>query len=184
LAGFIEQTSTGRYRLNRAGENALKLIRDLESWAEEAEVTRKPSVLAVASFKKRTYAFLIDFILILGITVVIAFPDSLSMLIAGSGFRLDLGIVPFSALALLWGYSTLLEGFKGQSLGKRFMGLKVVRVDGKNLTYDFSAIRNFGKAFFLPFDLLIGLRLKDKRYIRYFDKFAGTTVIDLRSHAS
>jgi uncharacterized RDD family membrane protein YckC len=80
----------------------------------------------------------------------------------------------------LWGYSTLLEGFAGQTSGKRVVGLKVVRIDGKRLFYDHAAVRNFGKAFLLPFDLLIGLRLEDKRFVRYFDKFTGTTVIDLR----
>jgi uncharacterized RDD family membrane protein YckC len=80
----------------------------------------------------------------------------------------------------LWIYFTLLEGFAGQSLGKRIIGLAVVRVDGKKLFYDHAAVRNFGKVFLLPFDLLIGLRLKDERFIRYFDKFAGTTVIDLK----
>jgi hypothetical protein len=32
-------------------------------------------------------------------------------------------------------------------------------------------------------DLLVGVWLKDKRYMRYFDKFSGTTVIDLRGRA-
>lgn len=60
------------------------------------------------------------------------------------------------------------------------LGLKAVRTDEKNLSYDYAAVRNFGKAFLLPLDLIIGLRLKDKRFIRYFDKFSGTTVIDMR----
>jgi len=58
------------------------------------------------------------------------------------------------------------------------MGLKVVRTDGKKMSYDHAAIRNFGKAFLLPFDLIVGL--KHEGFLRYFDKFAGTTVIDLR----
>jgi uncharacterized RDD family membrane protein YckC len=83
-------------------------------------------------------------------------------------------------LVLFWAYSTLLEGFAGQTLGKRILGLKVARLDGKKPFYDHVAVRNFGKAFLGPFDLFFGLRLKDKRFARYFDKFAGTTVIDLR----
>nr|MDO8133666.1 RDD family protein [Candidatus Njordarchaeum guaymaensis] len=74
---------------------------------------------------------------------------------------------------LLWLYSTLLEGLRSQSVGKRIVRLKVVRIDDKNLSYDYAAVRNFGKAFLLPFDLLIGLRIKDERFIRYFDKFVG-----------
>ncbi|MCJ7767550.1 hypothetical protein MUP79_04090, partial [Candidatus Bathyarchaeota archaeon] len=40
---------------------------------------------------------------------------------------------------------------------------------------------HLGKIFLvLPFDMLVGIRLRDKRYVRYFDKFAGTAVIDIR----
>jgi hypothetical protein len=56
----------------------------------------------------------------------------------------------------------------------------VVRLDGKTLSYDHAAVRNFGKAFPGPFDLFFGYRLGDKRFMRYFDKFAGTIVIDLQ----
>jgi hypothetical protein len=45
-------------------------------------------------------------------------------------------------------------------------------------------VRNFGKVFLLPIDLVIGWRLRDERYIRYFDKFAGTTVLDFKPQRS
>jgi len=177
LAGFIEQTPTGKYKLSKVGENAIRLIRDLEAWAVEAEVARKTSVLPLATFKKRVFAFLIDFGIIFA--VFTALPNTFAILTEGGTFRFDINIVILS-LFILWIYSTLLEGFAGQSLGKRIIGLTVVRVDGKRLFYDVAAVRNFGKVFLLPFDLLIGFRLKDERFIRYFDKFAGTTVVDLR----
>jgi len=180
LTAFLEQTPTGKYKLNKVGENAIRLIRDLEAWAVEVDVARKTSALPLATFKRRALAFLIDFFMTLAITVFLTLPNALSLLTTGDVFRLDINIIVFLTLALLWGYSTLLEGFASQSLGKRIVGLKVVRIDGKKLFYDYAAVRNFGKAFLLPFDLLFGLRLKDERYIRYFDKFAGTTVIDLR----
>jgi len=179
LTAFLEQTSTGKYKLNKVGENAIRLIRDLEAWAEDAAVERKASTLPLASFKKRTLAFLIDLAMMLAIAILLTLPNTFSMLTAGSTFRLDPNIILFT-LALLWLYSTLLEGFKGQSLGKRIIGLRVVRTDSKTLSYDYTAVRNFGKVFLLPFDLAIGLRLKDERFIRYFDKFVGTTVVDLR----
>jgi uncharacterized RDD family membrane protein YckC/DNA-binding transcriptional ArsR family regulator len=179
LSIFLEQTPTGKYKLSKAGENAIRLIKDLEAWAVEAEVARKTSTLPLATFKRRALAFLIDFFMMLAITILITLPNTLSLFTAPGAFRLDINIIVFLT-ALLWGYSTLLEGFAGQTLGKRIVGLKVVRIDGKRLFYDHAAVRNFGKAFLLPFDLLIGLRLKDKRFVRYFDKFTGTTVIDLR----
>jgi len=182
LAGFMEQTSTGKYKLSKIGENAVKLIKDLELWASEAEVVIKASTLPIASFRRRVFAFLIDFSMMLVIAILITLPNVFSLVSGTGAFPSHIDIILVVALALLWGYSTLLEGFEGQSLGKRIVGLKVIRIDGKSLSYDRAAIRNFGKVFLLPIDLLIGLRLKpkDERFIRYFDKFAGTTVVDLR----
>ena len=182
LSVFVEQTSTGKYKLSRTGENAVRVITDVESWAEVADVDRKTTQLPLASFGKRTLAFIVDFSLMLMITLLLTFPQVVSI-VTGNVFSPELSMVLFITLGLLWGYSTLLEGFNGQSLGKRLAGLKAVRTDGKKLSYDHAAIRNFGKAFLLPFDVIVGLRLKNKEFIRYFDKFAGTTVINLRLQA-
>jgi len=182
LSAFIEQTPSNKYKLSRAGENALRVISDIQSWAEAADIKRKASRLLLASLKKRTLAFLIDFLIALAITT----PLSITQLILFSANQsyinllAALGAVFMATLVILWAYSTLLEGFNGQTIGKRAKGLKVVKTDGKKLSYDQAAIRNFGKAFLLPFDLAAGLRLKDKRFQRYFDKYAGTTVITLR----
>jgi len=177
LSPFLEQTPAGKYKLNRAGESTVKVVKDVESWAEVADVRRKADELPLASFKKRTYAFLIDFLMMLAITSILVLPGVLLPQFGGF-LGLVLSGVLFVALVLLFAYSTLLEGFIGQTVGKRVIGLKVVRIDGKKLSYDHAAVRNFGKAFLLPFDLLVGL--KHERFLRYFDKFAGTTVIDLR----
>ena len=157
----------------------MRVINDVESWAEVADVNRKATQLPLASFGKRVASFLTDFLLMLVITMLFTLPQVVSIL-EGNVISPELSTVLFITLALLWVYSTLLEGFNGQSLGKRLTGLKAVRTDGKKMSYDHAAIRNFGKAFLLPFDLLVGLRLKNKEFMRYFDKFAGTTVINLR----
>jgi len=139
-------------------------------------VARNSSLLPLANFARRVYAFLIDFGLILSIFIVTA------ILSVGLG-----GAVPFDfntiflLVAVFWLYSTLFEGFAGQTVGKRISGITVIRVDNKKMFYDHAAIRNIGKIFaLLPFDLLVGHTLHDKRFMRYFDKFAGTTVINLR----
>ncbi len=183
LAPFIEQTSNGKYKLSRAGESAVRVIHDVEGWAEVADVEGKASSLPLASFKNRALAFLIDFGLIFAITSAITFlPDILS--ISGANFVSNrISALLSITVGLLWLYSTLLEGFNGQSIGKRIIGLKVVRTDGKKMSYDHAAVRNFGKVLpLLPFDLIYGWRIKNSAFMRYFDKFAGTTVIDLRSH--
>ena len=179
LGDLLEQTPTYKYQISRLGENAVAFIKDVEAWAVEADMSRK-TILPAATLKKRICAFSIDFTILLGIYLVAGNATSLlSSLVTGVAFRLDLpNIILF--LILFWAYSTLLEGFSGQTLGKRIFGMKVIRVDSKRLFYDHAAVRNFGKAFLLPFDLLFGLGLNDKRYIRYFDRFAGTMVIDIR----
>jgi uncharacterized RDD family membrane protein YckC/DNA-binding transcriptional ArsR family regulator len=183
LSAFMEQTRTGKYKLSRTGENAVRVILDVESWAEVADVSKKASQLPLASFEMRILAYLVDVALILLITVVIMFPQFVYILTTNL-LSAELSAVLFITLGLLWVYSTLLEGFNGQSLGKRLLGLKVVRTDGKRISYDHAAIRNFGKAFLLPVDIIVGLQLKNAEFIRYFDKFAGTTVINLRKQLS
>lgn len=179
LEAFLEQTPTGKYRLSKVGENAIALVKDLEAWSVETEIARRTTSLPLASFRKRTMAFLIDIGIALALFMAIpAIPSVFSSITTRIGTFPDFNIILF--LLLFWMYLTLLEGFAGQTLGKRLTGLNVVAADGKRLFYDRAAVRNFGIAFLLPFDLLVGLRLKDKRYIRYFDKFAGTIVVDLR----
>jgi uncharacterized RDD family membrane protein YckC/DNA-binding transcriptional ArsR family regulator len=177
LEVFLEQTPASKYRLSKVGENAMVLIKDLEAWSVEAQLATKTTSLPLANFKKRTAAFLIDFGIALAIFMAI--PNAISLLTPGGGIFPNFSIILF--FLLLWMYLTLLEGFAGQTVGKRIIGLTVVTTDGKKVFYDHAAVRNFGVAFLLPFDLLVGIRLKDKRYIRYFDKFSRTTVVDLRA---
>ena len=185
LSPFIEQTANGKYKLSRAGESAVRVIHDVESWAEVADVQGKASQLPFASFKNRAFAFLIDFAMILAITTAITLAPNLLSLSTAGILTGSISQVLFITIGLLWLYSTLLEGFNGQSLGKRILGLKVVRTDGKKMSYDHAAVRNFGKVLpLLPFDLLYGWRIKNNAFMRYFDKFAGTTVINLRSNRS
>ncbi len=176
LSIFVEQTTSGKYKLNREGEDAVRVIMDVMSWAELTSAEKKASELSLASFSKRSYAFLIDF----GIMILLAVPLILPLLLSVvQNLALVVLNMIFAALAILWLYSTILEGFSGQTVGKRALGLMVVRVDGKKIDYGRAVVRGFGKVL-LPFDLIFGFTLNDRRFIRYFDKFAGTTVIDLR----
>jgi uncharacterized RDD family membrane protein YckC len=166
--------------LTKAGENAIRLLGDLKAWAVEVDAAKIGSSLPLAAFRKRAYAFAIDLAIAVAVfALYLALSYAFSLVTRGPTSILDPSVIIFS-LVLFWIYFTLLEGFAGQSLGKRIIGLIVVRVDGKKLFYDVAAVRNFGKVFLLPFDLIAGYRLKDSRFIRYFDKFAGTTVKDLR----
>ena len=147
LSPFIEQTSSGKYKLSRAGESAVRVIHDVEGWAEVADIEGKASSLPLASFRNRALAFLVDFALIFAITAAITFlPQVLSL--TELNFISDrVSTLLYITVGLLWLYSTLLEGFNGQSIGKRILGLKVVRIDGKKMSYDHAAVRNFGKVY-------------------------------------
>ena len=57
---FLEQTSTGKYRLNSFGRNALRLIKDMEALSIEADFLEHKNNLNIASFSKRSVAFIID----------------------------------------------------------------------------------------------------------------------------
>jgi uncharacterized RDD family membrane protein YckC len=176
LKTFLEQTPHGKYKLNRFGNSALRLIKDGEAITIEADFVEKQSFLRIASIRKRIGAFLVDLAIAFVITVATSLVANLDLLFTGT-FNPQLNIITF--IVLLWLYSTLMEGYSGQTLGKAFLHLKAVTITEKKLSYDSAAVRNFGKAFLLPIDLLIGFRIKDKRFIRYFDKFSGTTVIDI-----
>lgn len=170
---FLEQTPTGKYRLTRYGHNALRLIKDVEALSIEANFLETGS-LHVASFYRRAIAFVFDMGVAFTITVATTLIAEVFVLFSGR-FLFDQNIFLF--LGLLWLYSTLLEGFAGQTIGKSLLDIKVVSVSGNKVYYDSAAVRNFGKCFLMPIDLLLGLRLKDARFIKFFDKFSGTTVI-------
>ncbi len=174
LQPFMEQTHNGKYKLSRSGESALRVIKDVESWADITDINGKTTHLSLATFKKRTYAFCIDLLITVLITSTLILPE---LFVEGKIVTMEF---LFVTLGLFWAYTTLLEGFNGQTIGKRIAGIKVVRTDGKKMFYDHSAIRNFGKAFLLPFDLIVGYRIKDPKFTRYFDRFAGTAVTNVR----
>jgi uncharacterized RDD family membrane protein YckC len=174
---FLEQTPNGKYKLNRLGDQAIRYIRDLESFSLETEVASKKIAIPIASIRKRAIAFLIDIGVTFTIFIAASLLTNLDAFLAGE-FHIELNIILF--LAVLWTYSTLMEGFGGQTIGKTFLDLKVVTISGKKLFYDMAAVRNFGKCFLLPIDLILGFRLRDERFIKYFDKFSGTTVMALK----
>ena len=133
LEVFIEQTPTGKYKLSRSGENAIRVIRDVEGFAEVADMQKIENQLALASFGKRAAAYAINFAIILAISTTIIFLPQAFSLSVDTFLKGGISAVLFTTIGLIWLYSTLLEGFNGQTIGKRIMGLKVVRTEGKKL---------------------------------------------------
>ena len=179
LKELLDQDPTGKYSLNKAGERALELIGDVEDWAFKGELEPVTTIFLPATFMERTFAFFIDASLIF---IVFMLPTIVTdVFLAGMVNGININFNIFIFIAVLWMYFTLFEGFAGQSFGKLVMRLKVVRINGKQMSYDNAAIRNLGKCLLLPLDLIVGYRIRKKGFLRYFDKFSGTTVMNLNS---
>ena len=82
-------------------------------------------------------------------------------------------------------YWTVLEGFRGQSIGKMVMNLRVVNRDGSRISYLTAAVESFPKAFLnfpfivilLPLDCLIGWLAMPGSKLRVFNRLSNTIVI-------
>ncbi|MBL9038594.1 MAG: RDD family protein [Archangium sp.] len=85
------------------------------------------------------------------------------------------------AVLTLWVYWTVMEiAWNGQTLGKRALGIRVVRSDGRPLTAGDSALRNLMRLVdFLPVCYPVGLitMLVDSRQRRLGDLVAGTVLV-------
>lgn len=134
--------------------------------------------LHLAKWSARFWAWLVDVILII-----------LFLNIVRGIFE------PFWRLPLLWDYNhweifaigfetiffflywTVMEGFRGQSIGKMVMNLKVVNRDGTKIHYGTAAVESIGKAFLLPLDCLIGWFAMPNTKLRVFNRISNTIVI-------
>lgn len=89
---------------------------------------------------------------------------------------------------LFWGYYMFFElAWNGQSLGKRMIGVRVVREGGRPITLSAAAIRNLVRVVdFLPFFYGIGVvtMFIDGRSRRLGDLAAGTIVVKERRTVS
>jgi CheY-like chemotaxis protein len=150
-------------------------------------------IFKLASFKLRILATLIDIFFIILSTgslffFYVYFIDVKDLLIRGDYFGI---LRSFSNNLLLysnvflgsWILFSALEGYKGETLGKYLLGLRVVKRDGSKITFTEAAVRNVGKVFLLPIDLLLGLKYRRHGYIRFFDYYTRSTVVRIREVA-
>jgi uncharacterized RDD family membrane protein YckC len=96
---------------------------------------------------------------------------------------LSAGIATAAVITLIvWFlYYTLLEGRYGQTLGKWFVKIKVVKEDGTKISYGDAAVRTILRIIDAIFDYLIGALLiwtSDKKQ-RLGDRIAHTVVVQL-----
>jgi uncharacterized RDD family membrane protein YckC len=92
-----------------------------------------------------------------------------------------IAVAAFIALIVWFLYYTILEGRYGQTLGKWFVKIKVVKENGAPITYGDAAVRTILRIIDGLFDYLVGAILiwtSDKKQ-RLGDRLAHTVVVQL-----
>ena len=135
--------------------------------------------LFLAGWSTRFWAWLVDFILIiLFLNIVRGVLSGVSVTIPPYWDLQHWEPVEFGFQTLFFFlYWTSMEGFRGQSIGKMVMNLKVVNRDGTKIHYGTAAVESLGKAFLLPLDCLIGWLAMPNSKLRVFNRISNTIVI-------
>jgi uncharacterized RDD family membrane protein YckC len=135
-------------------------------------------LLTPAGAATRAWAWVIDFMLWIFAIWLLA--------IVLTGSKLGQGIYLVLLFVSYWGYPIICEVYcGGRTLGKRILGIEVVRADGLPLGWRESALRNLMLvADFLPAMYFAGLlsMLWDSRSRRLGDIVAGTQVVYTEKH--
>ncbi|HEY3356145.1 MAG TPA: RDD family protein [Polyangia bacterium] len=153
-----------------------------EALCESRYVVRTPEHVefefALAGLASRAFALLIDWIIMTLIAGSLVLVGS----IISAGFRGLGAFVTFVAMfTVQWGYFVALELWTGgQSIGKKILGLRVIRTDGMRIGFYHSAVRNLFRVIDnLPFFYLLGGTAAALSRVgrRLGDHAAGTIVV-------
>ena len=145
-------------------------------------------ILYLAKWSARFWALVIDvIIIILFWNIVIGIFDQIWELPFIWEFRQPQLPAIGLETVLVFFYWTIMEGFRGQSIGKMVMNLRVVNRDGSKISYRTAAIESFPKAFLsfpliivLALDCLIGWLAMPGSKQRLFNRISGTVVFETR----
>jgi len=125
-------------------------------------------IIVLSSWEDRFWAWLID-VLLMGIPW-----QRILTVLKIDAFGLS-GV--FLLAALLFIYWTVLEGYRGQSLGKMLFNIVVTGPLGESIRFRDAALECFGKAFLLPLDCVACWVFFRKSRQRLFNKISNTIVI-------
>ena len=81
---------------------------------------------------------------------------------------------------VFFGYWIYFESTSGQSIRKMVLRIKITDLYGNRVTTKSAAIESFGKAFFLPIDVLLGWIFTNNIRQRIFNRLSNTIVIKLK----
>ncbi|MFX1508848.1 MAG: RDD family protein [Promethearchaeota archaeon] len=195
LEPFLAQVN-GQYQISNEGLKLYRTWKMLEGRVSGTEVTK--TEVPGKFIGRRTLAFIIDVILILSLLFIAAdFTSAFTLIpawwLGGIPVPLfvnriidmflvypDLTVVLIRAfiLAILWMYFTLLEGYRGQTLGKMILGIRIVDVSGARIAQHPAAVRALTKVLILPIDILVGL-IKSRKagFLRFFGQYTRSWVV-------
>ncbi|MEQ8853280.1 RDD family protein [Gimesia sp.] len=131
---------------------------------------------------QRYLAYLIDLIIrmVVMIGLLMFVMPMMSLVLPGTALGLFLVLMFLNT----WGYYTISEGFfKGQSIGKYFCGIRVIREGGYPITFWPAVLRNLVRSAdaIMFYGIGITSMLLTRRFQRLGDLAAGTVVIQERS---
>lgn len=134
-------------------------------------------------FKKRAYAYIIDFFVVSAFMWILAYIAyfAINYFNMFGVYQYSIFILPFIIIL----YFTIMEGSIGATVGKRLMFIEVVtpqrgyRYRYAKISYSQAFIRSLSKIFWLPIilDVLLG---KLSGNVRILDKLSRTIVVEER----
>ena len=147
---------------------------------EKSEIHSK---IILAKWTDRFLAWLIDFIIISSISTAIIFA-----LFGTIYYEFDKNglwaentqYIPTSILFFV--YWVILEYKTGQTIGKKILNLKVVRIDGTKAELKGILLGSVGKSFLLPIDVALGWILTNEKRQRIFNKLGDTIIIKIKDN--
>ena len=156
---------------------------------EPEPVSIKPvpeKTIFLARWSSRFWAWLIDIIFIILFLNIVRDLFMTFLKLPHIWDFTDVSLIAIGIESLFFfAYWTVLEGFRGQSIGKMVMNLKVVNRDGSKINYLTAALESLPKAFLnfpliliiLPLDCLIGWLAMPGSKLRVFNRISNTIVI-------
>jgi DNA-binding transcriptional ArsR family regulator len=179
MKDFVKITEKKTYKLSEFGNIAYSMLQEVNAklLKNTGDIIKTGDGRAISRslIIRRTLAAFIDFSIFVIFGVVLFF-------ISSQGFKFDVHtfhIVIYLQLTLQFAYFSfvVMETYKGQTIGKYAMKIRVIKTNGNKITLLESAIRNVGKVFFLPLDILIGVIFYWKKgYVKFLDYYTRTTV--------
>ena len=148
-----------------------------------------PTEINLARWTERFLAWLIDFVIVLIGLAVLFLLLSIPFWIYYAPTAEEMeeqskGLEPFHYLIsslVFFLYWTYFESTTGQSIGKKVMNLKTVDINGAVAERKRVALAAFGKAFLLPFDVVLGWIFTNDKRQRIFNRASNTIVIKIKT---